>query len=1030
MPNFPRPIALSLFSGAGGLDIGFHKAGFRIVACVEKEASFCQTLQLNLDHYLEKNCKILNQDIQQLQPNEIPAKQIDFIIGGPPCQSFSAIGRRAGGIDGIQDERGSLFEYYCRLVQHYQPKGFLFENVRGILGANQGKDWQLIVDAFAQLGYQLFYRVLDCADYGVPQHRERLILVGTKQSDFKFPRPTHGTDSLGQKPYVSALSAIRDLQDPEEPMHTYSGKYGKLLEEVPPGMNYHYFTREMGYPNPIFAWRSRFSDFLYKAEPEKPVRTIVAQMGAYSGPFHWKNRKFTLPEFKRLQTFPDDYEFFGSLNIVLKQLGNSVPPTFAEQLAKAILQQLFNVPLGLDLLEKDENLSFDGRKSKKAKLTQNQRFTSLQSRQLELFNYSSTLDSLEKQLLKAEYINETIFHYPSLKQRTRITAPTLSETGSIYRFCTQRAGENCFIDVYRYENEKFSNHQMLRYNINFHHLIGDGIKQIECTLFSNLSEDIAVAWDAIEDCLSDCSGYATMMDVYGHFTESHPIFDLKMDILTEKPSFLLRFAKEFSFFEATKKVLPGEFLHKIYVEDKTFELTNIAQMLRLLRFDVRVNETNTTIPPGYFRCCYPFTININKQVSVTWKQRNIEKSMIVANEYTSKLSQAFIQAESIVQAEDVNEALSEYKKVHSALTHPLKTIEKNGNEVLLGKTVAEGLETIVNNFGQNKYLYSILITTLVKKIVHPNQDIRYAQDGLPGGYSNRSTDAAYVTPFLKRHGLTSCAASGAESGTNFERPLPYTLNYDAKPKGKGNREAFLGVIHATQEEGIDPFPCIVILMALDLRNKHKAVFQYPQPQGLTIQQIFDAVIEHHQNAQGQGRSRLPVLAIQAIYQSLVVELSRYQNTTLRNPPNRHTANDKEGWIGDIQIDRLDGNPFEGVEVKSGIKITSDMVRALPAKFSGQAVERYYILSTSDPYIGKNEFDEVMQTVEQVRQSTGCQVIVNGLNQSLRYYLRLISDTKKFLSNYTEQIQTDQDVKDEHRELWAQILVELDSLTLS
>lgn len=187
------------------------------------------------------------------------------------------------------------------------------------------------------------------------------------------------------------------------------------------------------------------------------------------------------------------------------------------------------------------------------------------------------------------------------------------------------------------------------------------------------------------------------------------------------------------------------------------------------------------------------------------------------------------------------------------------------------------------------------------------------------------------------------------------------------------------------------------------------------------------VIEHHQNAQGQGRSRLPVLAIQAIYQSLVVE-SRYQNTTLRNPPNRHTANDKEGWIGDIQIDRLDGNPFEGVEVKSGIKITSDMVRALPEKFAGQTVERYYILSTSDPYIAKNEFDEVMQTVEQVRQSTGCQVIVNGLNHSLRYYLRLISDSKKFLLNYTEQIQTDQDVKDEHRELWAQILVNLDKLT--
>lgn len=153
----------------------------------------------------------------------------------------------------------------------------------------------------------------------------------------------------------------------------------------------------------------------------------------------------------------------------------------------------------------------------------------------------------------------------------------------------------------------------------------------------------------------------------------------------------------------------------------------------------------------------------------------------------------------------------------------------------------------------------------------------------------------------------------------------------------------------------------------------------------------------------------------------MVELSRYEYTTLRNPPNRHTANDKEGWISDIQIDRLGGTPFEGVEVKSGIKITSDMVRALPDKFAGLAVDRYYILSTADPYIAKNELDEVMQTVDKVRQQTGCQVIVNGLNQSLRYYLRLVSEPNKFLTNYTEQIQTDLDVKDDHRELWAQIL---------
>lgn len=375
----------------------------------------------------------------------------------------------------------------------------------------------------------------------------------------------------------------------------------------------------MGYPNPMFAWRSRFSDFLYKAEPEKPVRTIVAKMGAYSGPFHWKNRKFTLQEFKRLQTFPDNYDFAGNLNTALQQIGNSVPPAFAEQMSWAVLQQLFRVPLGLDLLKEDEKLSFDARKSKKAKSTRTKRITPNKSVQLDLFNATSAPANSAKtteSLKSAHQTIEALFHYPSVKQRTKIKEILFPETGSIYWFYTQRVVEECFIDVYRYD-KGFIDTQLLRYTLEFDQLIGDGIKRIECTLLSNSFEDIPIAWDAIEDCLSSFSGYQTMMDVYGHFTEPHPIFDLSMEILTEQSSFFLRFAKEFSVFEATRKVLPGEFLQNLYGQDQSFDLTKVARNLRDLRFDVRVNETNTNIPPGYFRCCYPFTININKQVSVT-----------------------------------------------------------------------------------------------------------------------------------------------------------------------------------------------------------------------------------------------------------------------------------------------------------------------------------------------------------------------------------------------------------------------------
>lgn len=1022
-----HPITLSLFSGAGGLDIGFHRVGFRIVGCVEVEKDFCQTLELNLGKNLDAHCQIINTDIRELIPEDIVSEHIDFIIGGPPCQSFSAIGRRAGGIEGALDKRGNLFEHYCRLVEYFQPRGFLFENVRGILSSNQGKDWERIVKTFASLGYQLSYRVLDCADYGVPQHRERLIMVGTQfgLTPFKFPKPIHGPDSSGKVPYVSALQAIADLQDPLEPVHSYSGKYGKLLEEVPPGHNYHFFTQEMGHPEPRFAWRSRFSDFLYKADPEKPVRTVVAKLGAYSGPFHWKNRKFTLEEFKRLQSFPDDYEFAGGLNRALQQIGNSVPPAFSEQLAKAVLQELFGVPLGVGLIEANDRLSFDQRKSKKAKSTRSKRIT------INGNGYHQPFQTLFETLNTAEQMlpeqvcpsTETFFHYLSLRRRVKLLAPFPTEQGSIYRIVSHRSGPNCTIEVSKYNDDAFSLPPLMRYTLHFHHPIGNGLEQITCTLFSETGEDIPIAWDAIEDCLIAHSSYQTMMDVYGHFTEPHPMFDLAMDVLTSQPSFLLRFARKFSNFTATSKVMPGQVLQELYGSGKEedFNLAEVARALRRLRFDIRVNQTNPTIPPGYFRCCYPFTININKQVSVTWKERS-EGMSTDKSEYTAWLSKAFNEAKALLEMPDVDEALRQYSK-RPALAHQLKTM-LNGEVVPLHKTVAESMETLVGNLKHSKYLFSMLITGLVEKLIHPDQDIRYTQDKLPGGYSNRSTDQTRIIPFLQRHSLTVCAKSGAESGRNFERPFPHMLDYSGVARGRGSKEAYLGVVHAVQEEGIDPFPCIVFLMALDLRKKEAAVYNYPQPHGLTIQEIVDAVLEHYSKAKGNGRARIPVLAIQAIYQCLVDELSRFKGTKLRNPPNRHTGNDKKGWIGDIQVDRAEETPFEAVEVKFGQQITSGMVRALPAKFRGEVVNRYYILSTEAEYIAKEEQDEVNEAVREVRQQTGCQVIVNGLNRSLWYYLRMIENTDLFLAYYTQQVQDDKDTKDEHKELWATILARI------
>lgn len=181
-----------------------------------------------------------------------------------------------------------------RILKTVRPRGFLFENVGGITGANGGAAWQQVREAFETAGYRIAYRTLDAADYGVLQHRERAIIVGLREGEFLFPRPTHGPEASTPRPYFAARAALDGVPaDPSAPV-SVNGRFGHLLAEVPAGLNYSYFTEKMGHPRPVFAWRSKFSDFLYKADPDQPVRTLKAQGGQYTGP-RWCRRERDYP---------------------------------------------------------------------------------------------------------------------------------------------------------------------------------------------------------------------------------------------------------------------------------------------------------------------------------------------------------------------------------------------------------------------------------------------------------------------------------------------------------------------------------------------------------------------------------------------------------------------------------------------------------------------------------------------------------------------------------------------------------------
>jgi len=254
----PSIKTLSLFSGAGGLDVGFWDAGFEIAQTVEIDSDCSQTLELNSrdSAWMAGSTRHFCSDVRSVKLSE----PIDLIIGGPPCQPFSAAGRRAGGVRGTSDGRGTLFQEYARILRELQPKAFLFENVPGLLSSEKGKAWQQVRGAFNSAGYRIFWQILNAAEYGVPQHRHRLFVVGVREGRYLFPSATHGPRSSGRKPFVTAREALAGTAGADAP-EEIKGRYGHLLKDVPPGGNYSFLQKEWGTPSPCSLGGQSFQTF-------------------------------------------------------------------------------------------------------------------------------------------------------------------------------------------------------------------------------------------------------------------------------------------------------------------------------------------------------------------------------------------------------------------------------------------------------------------------------------------------------------------------------------------------------------------------------------------------------------------------------------------------------------------------------------------------------------------------------------------------------------------------------------------------
>ena len=346
---------ISLFSGAMGLDIGLARAGLNIVIGQDFDKSCVETMQAN-------GHEVLCGDIREIKAHDLLAEtgmkigEPFLICGGPPCQPFSTAGKRLG----INDPRGSLFMDFIRMIDYIRPRFFVMENVKGIISSplkhvpieerdesdpeqQLGTVLDVILNEFNKLNYKTVYGVLDAVNYGVPQFRERFVLIGSRDNeDIFLPVPTHFAVHQNEKyKWQSLSSAIKDIENAPGVCESFSQERLKYLRLVPEGGNWRSLPEEMIEEAMGGAYRSGGGKvgFYRRLSYSEPCPTLVTSpvQKATMMCHPVKDRPLSIKEYARIQQFPEEWVFTGTVASQYRQIGNAVPVGLAEQIGKAII---------------------------------------------------------------------------------------------------------------------------------------------------------------------------------------------------------------------------------------------------------------------------------------------------------------------------------------------------------------------------------------------------------------------------------------------------------------------------------------------------------------------------------------------------------------------------------------------------------------------------------------------------------------------------------------------------------------------
>ncbi len=380
-----KPITISLFTGAFGFDLGLEQAGFHTVAVVEKDVDAAKTITLNRPHLYQSS---LPRNIEEVSAQELLEEggrvldigkalqpgEVDLVTGGPPCQPFSTAGKRGS----VMDPRGSLFMDFIRIVRDVQPRFFIMENVRGFLSApirhrqinQRGKEYppleasemagaalKVVLTEMKGLGYSVVYNLIEAADYGVPQNRQRVIFIGSRDGEpVTFPLPTHNKNGVNLPKWRTLREGLMGLVEPQPEFISYSENRLKYLRLLTAGQNWKYLPEELQVEAMGGAYNSGGGKvgFYRRLSWEKPCPTVTTSpyQKATDMCHPVELRPLSVGESAMIQTFPADWYFCGSVSSKYRQIGNAVPVL----LAKAIGDYIYNLiqgntPQGKEMVE-------------------------------------------------------------------------------------------------------------------------------------------------------------------------------------------------------------------------------------------------------------------------------------------------------------------------------------------------------------------------------------------------------------------------------------------------------------------------------------------------------------------------------------------------------------------------------------------------------------------------------------------------------------------------------------------------------